>query len=452
MAVGDIPTIEPYKALRRFTPEVTHELRRIDATLERVKGADLWPASAEALRFSAQVGRIHYSTLIEGNRLGVREAERAARGELDARTRAESELVNQVDALRLLDQRMDADGLRFSEDLFKNLHYEVTKGLGAERGPFYPRHEGAWRDGEAGVWDPIAQMLMHTGSPQHEVRPRMLGLIDWVNAVEKRPIEWPVPVIAGVVHYNVAEVHPFADGNGRTSRLLAAALLARHDYAPGRLFNFDAHYGLDKDAYLDALRSVRRETFNLETWMHYFLSGLANEYERVAQEIDRLGVIGRTDRGKRVQLTDKQQKALSALVIGNRVEFSRRDYEQAGGIARTAAGSDLSMLADAGVLRRVGGGNARRYRFASAPPRNPWTGPAVGRPRAWDDDRIRRELDALVAGSGRFPSIKQFEEAGVRSLYEAIRRHGGSVEWADRLGIAPPRARDSADRFAEDKR
>jgi Fic family protein len=445
MAVEDIQTIEPYKALRRFTPEVTHELRRIDATLERIKSADIWPASAEALRFSAQVGTIHYSTLIEGNRLGVLEAERAARGELDARTRAEIELVNQVDALRLLDQRMEADGLRFSEDLFKKLHYEVTKGLGTKDGPFYPRHEGDWRDGEAGVWDPISQMLIHTGSPQRDVRPRMLGLIDWVNAVERRPVEWPVPVIAGVVHYNVAEVHPFADGNGRTSRLLAAALLARHGYTPGHLFNFDAHYGLDKDAYLDALRSVRHETFNLETWMRYFLSGLANEYERVAQEIDRLGVIGRTDRGERVQLTDKQQKALTALVMSNRVEFSRRDYEQAGGVARTAAGSDLSMLADAGVLRRVGDGTARRYRFASAPPGNPWTGPDIGRPRIWSDERIRGELEALVAGTGRFPTIKRFDEAGARPLYEAIQRHGGSAEWAERLGIRRSRAKASAD-------
>lgn len=437
MAVEDIQTIEPYTALHRFTPEVSHELRRIGAALERIRIADVWPASAEALRFSAQVGTIHFSTLIEGNRLGVVEAERAARGELVARTRAEIELVNQVDALHLLDRRLEADGLRFSEGLLKKLQYEVTKGLGTEEGPFYPHHEGEWRDGEAGVWDPIANALVHNGSPQKEVRARMLGLIKWVIDVEDREIDWPAPVIAGVVHYNLAEVHPFADGNGRTSRLLAAAVLARHDYTPGRLFNFDAHYGLDKNAYVDALRSVRRKTFNLETWMRYFLSGLANEYERVSQEISRLGVIGRTDRGERVQLSETQQKALTALVISNRVQFSRRDYEAAAGTARTAAGADLSMLADAGVLRRVGAGSARQYRFAAVAPPHPWRGPEIGRPRVWSDDRIRSELAALIASTGgeRFPSIKQFDAAGRRRLYEAIQREGGSALWAERLGV-----------------
>jgi hypothetical protein len=56
-------------------------------------------------------------------------------------------LVNQVDALSLLDRRMEADGLRLSEDLFKKLHYEVTKRLGTKDGPFYPprRRLARWR-------------------------------------------------------------------------------------------------------------------------------------------------------------------------------------------------------------------------------------------------------------------------------------------------------------------
>jgi hypothetical protein len=60
-------TFPPSFNFRRFTPEVAHLLRRIDTALVRVETADLWPSSAEALRFSAQVGTIHYSTLIEGN-------------------------------------------------------------------------------------------------------------------------------------------------------------------------------------------------------------------------------------------------------------------------------------------------------------------------------------------------------------------------------------------------
>lgn len=64
----------PHRTLRRYSPENAHHLGRIRAALARVGAAEIWPASAEALRFNAQVGTIHYSTLIEGNRLGLREA------------------------------------------------------------------------------------------------------------------------------------------------------------------------------------------------------------------------------------------------------------------------------------------------------------------------------------------------------------------------------------------
>lgn len=436
-------TLAPYSALRRFSPEVTHQLTRINAVLGRIDAADIWPASAEALRFNAQVGTIHYSTLIEGNRLGILEAQRAARGELNRTTRAEIELVNYVDALDLLDRLLAEDGLRLTEELFKGVHYEATKGLGTPEGPFKPHHEGEWRDGEAGVWDPMTQALVHTGSAQEEVRPRMLGLIDWVNDKLTKPVEWPSPVVAGILHFNVVEVHPFADGNGRTARLLTTALLMKTAHAPGRLFNFDAHYGKDKDAYLEALRSVRAETLSQETWMRYFLDGLANEYERVAAEINRLGTIGRTVGGRRLQLSDNQQKGLTDLMLRRISEFKRSEYESAADVSRNTATRDLNKLADAGVLQRRGDGPSRRYRFPTATAANPWAGRGGGRPRKWTDERIEQELRQLIGNSKRFPPVADFKAAGREKLYGAIYRNGGTKQWSEKLGVMPPRGKST---------
>lgn len=434
-----MPRYEPYRALRHYSAPNAHYLGRISEALGRIRAADIWPASAEVLRFNAQVGTIHYSTLIEGNRLGILEAQRAARGELDRTTRAEIELVNYVDALDLLDRRLAENGLELDEALFKDVHLEATKGLGDEDGPFKPHHEGEWRDGEAGVWDPFTQALVHTGSPQPEVRPRMLALIDCVNQSLTDPIAWPPPVLAGILHFNVVEVHPFADGNGRTARLLTTALLMKTDHVPGRLFNFDAYYGRDKDAYLDALRSMRRETLSLETWMQYFLNGLATEYERVAAEIDRLAAIGRTATGERLQLSDSQQRGLSDLKLRNVAEFTRREYEAASNVSRNTAIKDLNILADAGVLQRVGDGPGRRYRFPGSSPANPWSGRGGGRPRLWTDERIERELREFVGEASEFPGVAAFKESGNGRLYDAITRNGGARLWARRLGIAPPR-------------
>ena len=108
---------------------------------------------------------------------------------------------------------------------------------------------------------------------------------------------------------------------------------------------------------------MRQQTWSQETWQRYFFAGLADEYERVAGEVDRLSVIGRTADGRKIQLSDSQQKGLSDLKLRGVSEFTRREYEAAAGISRPTASNDLNTLADSGVLTRIGEGPARRYRF-----------------------------------------------------------------------------------------
>lgn len=432
-------TIEPAKRLAQFSPEVSGKLSRIHLAWGRIGSATIWPASVEALRFSALVGTIHYSTLLEGNRLGILVAERAARKLLDPKTEAEIELVNYVDALKAVDEQFEDNGLEITESLVLKLHYELTKGLSTSEGHFMPHHEGAWRDGEAVVFDPLSQNVVHTGSPQREVQARMLGLIEWIREAETKPIDWPVHVVAGIVHHNITEIHPFADGNGRTARLMTSVLLQRHGQTPGRMFDFDRYYGQNRDAYLTALRTCQGGAGSHEQWIRYFLAGMADEYERVANEVDRLSHIGSTRGGDRIQLSETQQKALTDLAVQNRSEFSRKDYEHAGEVSKTSASNDLKKLAGAGVLDRIGSGSASKYRFSSSAITNPWTSDGRGRPRTWDGSRIEEELRKLVGDSDIFPTIDEFKDAGAVPLRAAIQRHGGATSWAKRLGISPPR-------------
>lgn len=425
------PITAPPVRLKRFTPEVTALLARIQAALSRIESANIWPSSTEALRFSAQVGTIHYSTLLEGNRLGILEAQRAVRRSLDAQTQAEIELVNYVDGLRMIDERGESDQLEFSEQLILESHRELTKGLGDPDGHFKPHHEGAWRDGEAMVVDPFSNMAVHSGCPQDEVRPRMLGLIDWVAKVEDDQMNWPIHVVAGIVHHNLTDIHPFADGNGRAARLLTSALLLRHGKIPGRMFNFERYYGLDRSAYLSALRSFQGGNGSHEVWMQYFLEGAAEEYERVAGEVDRLSYIGSTRGGEKVQLSKTQERGLIGLALVGTEEFSRRDYEREAGIGRAAANRDLGSLAGSGVLDRMGSGPSSRYRFSASALKNPWS----KHPTKWTEQKIKTELRDLVGSGTTFPTIREFRENDRMNLYSAINRNGGSRVWANKLGI-----------------
>jgi Fic family protein len=418
-------------AFRRYTPEATDALTRIAAARGAIESSEIRPAAEDELRVSALAETVHYSTLIEGNELPIIEAERAARGDLDdPDTKAKIELVNYVEALHYLDGLAEAGRIEITPEMILALHEKTTHGLGSEESPYFkPHHEGAWRDGIAQVVDRVSGKVMHEGPPAEEVPARMAGLCAWITEREDRLVEFPAPVIAGVAHYALTDIHPFADGNGRVARLLTAGVLMRLGFVSRRLFSFERYYARDRNAYYSALRSVRSETLNMDRWLGYFLTGLAEEYERVAGRIGELQAIG-LGSSDQITLNASQERGLLQINVNSIEEFRRVDYERLAEVKRSTAQRDLSDLEGKGVIARRGKGPAARYRLRSS-----GGGERRGRRPSWTEGRIEADLAELIGDSGRWPSVDQFRDAGALALYEAVRRNGGSRAWAERLGV-----------------
>lgn len=417
----------------RYPTEITQLLIRISGALGAIRNAPLLPAVADQLRVSAKAGTVHYSTMIEGNELPFVEAERAARRTLEPDTRAKIELVNYVAALDLIDERLETGTLELDEQFLLALHGRLMAGLGREGDPhFKPRHEGTWRDGEAVVVDHLTRRVMHQGPPPAEVPPRMTGMFEWL--ARKLAANDPPFVLAGVMHYGITDVHPFADGNGRAARLFQTAVLMSTDVLPGRIYSFERYYAEDQNAYYAALRSVRERTLNMERWLEYCLRGLAEEYERVAATVGELSQLVSGGRGGPLQLTVTQQAALSSLRIQGRREFTRRDYEEAGRVGRSAANSDIRALVQHGVLSPRGAGSATRYAFSGGGPTRD-SADGRGRPVEWTEARIERELREFLAERDTWPALSEFRSAGRGALYTAASRNGGIARWRRVLGM-----------------
>jgi cell filamentation protein, protein adenylyltransferase len=428
MSVVD-PAPEFRANYRRYTPAATALLMRITAALGTIRGARVLPAVADELRASARVGTVHYSNLIEGNELPVIDAERATRGALSPDTKAKLELVNYVAALDLIDERVDHGGLELTPGFLKELHGVTTRGLGREDDPhFKPHHEGEWRDGVAVVMDRITGVALHQGPPADEIEGRMASMFDWLNRKLDPETGEPPFIVAGVMHYGVTDVHPFADGNGRAARLLQAAILTQQDVLPGRMFSFERYYAEDRAAYYGALRSVRSNTLNMEAWLEYFLRGLAEEYERVAATVADLSRFMAGGDQAPLRLTNGQQNGLTKLRLIGLGQFSRRDYQDATGVSRPVAIRELGALVDYGLLVVRGSGPNTRYSFTGStrPDATPVTS---GRPPKWSDTVIERELREWLGTRSTWPSPAEFDAAGKRPLYVAASRSGGIRRW-----------------------
>ena len=112
----------------------------------------------------------------------------------------------------------------------------------------------------------------------------MAELVDWLNA--ESDIH---PVLAsGIAQFQLVHIHPFVDGNGRTSRLLSTLCLYRAGYDFKRLFSISEYYDRDRSAFYAAIQGVRDHGMDLTGWLEFFVEGLATQMDEV------------TERGKRV--------------------------------------------------------------------------------------------------------------------------------------------------------
>jgi hypothetical protein len=127
------------------------------------------------------------------------------------------------------------------------------------------------------------------------------------------------------------------------------------------------------------------------------------------------------------------------LNLNSQVEFRRVDYERLAEVSRSTASRDLRDLEQKRLIVRRGKGAAGRYRLRAS-----LGAERRGRKRAWTDERIEAELREQFGERQDWPSVEEFREARVLALYEAVRRHGGSREWAERVGLSWPAKRRGA--------
>lgn len=131
----------------------------------------------------------------------------------------------------------------------------------------------------------------------------------------------------------------------------------------------------------------------------------------------------------RIHLKSAQQRALAALTSDGSTELTRGQYQEIAGVSRSQAAYDLAELVEAGILQRLGGGRATRYRLVRK------SRPAQ---RRWTSERIRAELTDFCAGRKEWPSASAFKAAGRADLYVAASRYGGIGFWAVELGFPRP--------------
>lgn len=255
--------------------------------IDRAAGAearyrDQLPQLLDALQQSARVESITASNAIEGVVVAEGRARRLAAGD-DPRphNRSEAEFAGYTAALDHLHQQ---DPGALDVGLILHLHrllFSRTDGRG-----------GHWKTDDNIVVDRHPDgttSVRFTPVPATETPFYVQELVVRTNAALATGVQHPL-LIVGAFALDLLCIHPFADGNGRVTRLATSHLMAQAGYRVGRYVSLEQLIYDTTTDYYDALAASTVGWFDdgahdVWPWQRYFVGRIATAYRRFDEQV-----------------------------------------------------------------------------------------------------------------------------------------------------------------------
>ena len=205
--------------------EMIHRFDRLAGGLVEAPEAITNPVTRDRYVVTSLMEEAIGSSLLEGAATTRREAKLLLRSGRKPHTQAERMVVNNYLTMRQIAQ----DLMRpHSIDMVQDLHRRITEGT-------LDNPDGAGRfqqptDRRVDVGDPHdLSVVFHRPPPAEQIESRLRHMVEWANTTGEQPFVHPV-IRAIALHFYLAYVHPFEDGNGRTARALFYRCLLQQGY------------------------------------------------------------------------------------------------------------------------------------------------------------------------------------------------------------------------------
>ena len=361
----DYPNTHPWLKfeldLRSAPPKFWSLLADACARCEFISDLPIRPEDWANLRSVFLERGARATTAIEGNTLSDAEVALLARGELalpPSRAYLGVEVQNILDIYNHISAQVaEGAAIPLNAGWVKYLNGRVMAGLNMGEGIV----AGETRNIEVGVG-------RYRCPPAAECDYLLARLFQWLNDMDNARIgEHPLalPILKSIVaHLYLLWIHPFADGNGRTARLLEHQILIAAGVPETATHLPSDFYNRTRDAYYDRLDASSREPNGVMQFLLYALQGFVDELKEQMQYMSqrvwrdtwtsyvRSEFRGRTTAAaaRRIELAcNLTDEPVSRLTIPTLTPALARAYQ---GNASRALARDLNALARMRLIQR----------------------------------------------------------------------------------------------------
>jgi len=348
-----------FKPKFSISNQITAGLTRIERARGFLEAATLSDAWIREMGHRALILEAHHTTHIEGTRLTLEQAERLLEGlpVPEADPDDARELLNYRRAFDFVSEFLESGG-PITEGLIREIHKRLVEGVrGGSAAP------GAYRQIQNYVVNTGTREIVHTPPPPHDVPILIAELVAWLAGEhEIHPV-----LVSGIAQFQFVHIHPFLDGNGRTSRLLSTLCLYRAGYDFKRLFTISEYYDRDRGLFYKAIQSVRESGMDMTAWIEYFVDGLSTQLTEVKKRGEQ--AIHRDVLVKQYRLSDRQAKALGHILEHGSLNI--QDFERlCPGVNRRSLQRDLRAMIEKGFVAQKSASPTdptKRYVIIEAP-------------------------------------------------------------------------------------
>jgi len=301
------------------------------------------------LERSAREVSTYASTSIEGNPLPLTEVKKILKSAPPHIRDSEKEVINYNQALQSLNKLLEEGEIKLSLHFILNIQKQVIDGL-------LPKFEtGFLREKPVVVNDPRTGQPVYLPPDVKDVKLLMENLAEFTNNNREKidPL-----ILAGIFHKQMVIIHPFMDGNGRTTRLVTKALLAALGLNTFNLFSFENYYNNNVTKYFQTVGEFGNyyelvEKIDFTNWLEYFTEGIIDELLRVQKLLPEISV------NPESELQPYHLKILE--FIQKKGFISDSDYTKLTGRAKATRALDFQKLMELGLIERRGKGRATYY-------------------------------------------------------------------------------------------
>lgn len=300
------------------------------------------------LEKQARLNSVKASNAIEGIYTSDDRVASIVSGDSSPLSHSEKEIAGYRDALDIIHNNYFE--IPINEDTIKNLHAIMLA-------PSLSEHAGDYKTDDNIISEEHAdgsRSIVFSPPPAAETHELMEQLIFAYKEANQDPgINKLLLIPCFILDYLC--IHPFLDGNGRTSRLLTLLLFYKHGYIAGKYISFENKINEDREAYYRSIAKCSEYWYKDQPeyipFIEYTLNKLSECYIDINTRFNEVGI-------KKL----KKSERIEYAIIKSLVPKSKQDLiNELPDISQTTIEAELTKLQKRGLIEKIGQGRGTKY-------------------------------------------------------------------------------------------